>query len=149
MCLKPSKPTWAGLPLREILFASLSQVFSLVRCLKDFVNQRLDHYIKCLPSFLITDFQVLLDPLQSALPLFALCKNSSMMILALLFAFAFLFAVDPPCSTTDDAWWTVKLCHLSLQALTGRHKNTPPREDFIISQILSEQIPNIWGTTMN
>lgn len=55
------------------------------------------------PGF--TDFQMLLNSLLSALPLFALCtKNSSlMMIFALLLAFALLFAVDPPCSTTDDA----------------------------------------------
>lgn len=116
LCLNPSKWTRASLPLREITFSSLSPkpLSSLEKCLRDFMNQRwlrLDCYIKCLHSFLIccrlslTDFQMLLNSLLSALTLFALCtKNSSLMtIFALLLAFALLFAVDPPRSTTDDA----------------------------------------------
>lgn len=157
----PKKPTWASLPLREIISSCLESLSSLEKCHRDFVDQRwlrLDCYIKCLRSSFICcrlSHQASLisrcfSTLQTALTVFALCsKNSSMMIFTLLFAFALLFAADPLCSTTEDAWWTIKLCHLSLQALPGRHESTPPREHFIISQILLEQIPNIWGTTWN
>lgn len=156
LCPNPSESTWASLPLREITFSSLSPepLSSLDKCLRDLVNHRrlrLDCYTKCLHSFLIC---CRLSHQASVISrCFSTFYNQPWLYLHCVLRTprklsAFLFAVDSQCSTTDDAWWTVKLCHLSLKALAGR-QNTPPREHFIISQILSEQIPNIWGTTMN